>query len=62
MECLDSVKNASFFTFFKTKSEFVFFGKNFRFCFLTILIVLQISRVSLLQNMLIDVQYTISSL
>jgi hypothetical protein len=28
MECLDSVKNASFFTFFKTKSEFVFFGKN----------------------------------
>jgi hypothetical protein len=28
MECLDSVKNASFFTFFKTKSEFVFFGKD----------------------------------
>jgi hypothetical protein len=29
MECLDYVKNASFFTFFKTKSEFVFFGKDF---------------------------------
>jgi hypothetical protein len=28
MECLDCVKNASFFTFFKTKSEFVFFGKD----------------------------------
>jgi hypothetical protein len=35
MECLDSVKNASFFTFFKTKSEFAFFLKEnkFRFCF-----------------------------
>ena len=28
MECLDSVINVSFFTFFKTKSEFVFFGKD----------------------------------
>ncbi len=28
MECLDCVKNASFFTFFKRKSEFVFFGKD----------------------------------
>jgi hypothetical protein len=28
MECQDSVKNASFFTHFKTKSEFVFFDKD----------------------------------
>jgi len=35
---------------------------NFNEFELTIQIVLQISRVSLLQDMLIDVQYTISSL
>jgi hypothetical protein len=35
---------------------------NFKEFDMTILIVLQISRVSLLQDMLIDVQYTISSL
>jgi hypothetical protein len=35
MECLDSVKNASFFSFFKTKSEFVFFGKDLEKSFLS---------------------------
>jgi hypothetical protein len=33
MICLDSVKNASFFTFLKIKSEFISFGKRVQTCF-----------------------------